>query len=41
MDENASELLLGQSFEIIFREFERYRKMMNAFDGVDWVSYVR
>lgn len=41
IDENASETLLGQAFEVIFREIERYLKIINGFKGVDWGMYVR
>ena len=41
LDENVSETLLGQAFEVIFREFERYINMMTSFKGIDWGVYVR
>lgn len=41
IDENASETLLGQAFEVIFREIERYLKIISGFKGVDWGMYVR
>merc|ERR1711907_148005 len=41
LDENDSETLLGQAFEVIFKEFERYIQMMNSFKGIDWGVYVR
>lgn len=41
IDENASEVLLGQAFEVIFREIERYIKIISNFKGVDWSVYVR
>ena len=41
IDENVSETLLGQAFEVIFREFERYINMMTTFKGIDWSVYVR
>ena len=36
-----SERLIGQAFEVIFREFERYIKIMKGFKGVDWTVYVK
>jgi len=36
-----SEVLLAQAFEIIFKELERYLKMMSKFKGVDWSVYVQ
>lgn len=41
IDENASEKLLGQAFDIIFKEFERYMGIMRRFKGADWSVYVR
>lgn len=41
IDENVSERLIGQSFEVIFKEFERYIKIMKGFKGVDWTVYVK
>jgi len=41
LDENASEKLLGQAFDIIFKEFERYMGIMRRFKGADWSVYVR
>lgn len=41
IDENASEKLLGQAFDIIFKEFERYMSIMRRFKGADWSVYVR
>ena len=41
IDENASETLLGQAFEVIFREIERYLRIISGFKGVDWGMYVR
>jgi hypothetical protein len=31
IDENASEKLLGQAFDIIFKEFERYMGIMRRY----------
>ena len=39
VDETASGLLLQQSFDVIFKEIERYNKAMLQFQGVDWASY--
>ena len=41
IDENVSERLIGQAFEVIFREFERYIKIMKSYKGVDWAVYVK
>lgn len=41
VNEDVSEALLGQAFEIMFKEFERYIGIMLGFDGVDWSTYVR
>lgn len=41
IDENASEKLLGQAFDIIFKEFERYMGIMRRYKGADWSVYVR
>ncbi len=36
-----SERLIGQAFEVMFKEFERYIKIMKNFKGVDWTVYVK
>ncbi|CDW73494.1 UNKNOWN [Stylonychia lemnae] len=41
IDENVSEHLIGQAFEVIFKEFERYIKIMKMFKGIDWNIYVK
>lgn len=41
IDDDVSEVLLGQAFEIMFKEFERYIGIMLGFDGIDWSTYVR
>lgn len=41
VDKDTSEILLGQAFDIIFREFNRYISIMQDFEGVDWSTYVR
>lgn len=41
IDEDVSEVLLGQAFEIMFKEFERYISIMLGFEGIDWSTYVR
>ena len=41
IDENVSERLIGQAFEVMFKEFERYIKIMKMFKGVDWTIYVK
>lgn len=40
VDENASELILGQAFEVIFKEIERYIKILGSYSGADWSTYV-
>jgi hypothetical protein len=41
IDENASEKLFGQAFDIIFKELERYMTSLKHFKGADWSVYVR
>lgn len=41
IDENVSEHLIAQAIEVMFKEFERYIKIMNMFKGVDWTIYVK
>jgi hypothetical protein len=41
IDEHVSEHLIAQAFEVIFKEFDRYIKIMNMFKGVDWTIYVK
>lgn len=41
IDENVSEQLISQAFEVMFKEFERYIKIMKNFKGVDWTVYVK
>lgn len=42
LNENVSETLLVQGFDIIFKEFNRYIKIMNThFKGIDWTTYVK
>jgi len=41
IDENVSEHLIAQAFEVMFKEFERYIKIMKNFKGVDWTIYVK
>lgn len=33
--------MIGQAFEIMFKEFERYIKIMKSYKGVDWTVYVK
>jgi len=40
IDENVSEQLLGQAFEVIFKEIEKYSETLLKFKGIDWRSYV-
>lgn len=39
VDESVSERLVHQAVDIIFSEFERYNKIINMFDGIDWATY--
>ena len=41
IDENVSEHLISQAFEVIFKEVERYIKIMKMFKGIDWTIYVK
>ena len=41
LDESTSENLISQAFDVIFKEFERYIKIMKMFKGVDWTIYVK
>lgn len=42
INEDVSETLLVQGFDIIFKEFNRYIKIMNKqFKGIDWSTYVK
>lgn len=41
IDENVSEYLIAQAFDVIFKEFERYINIMKTFKGVDWTIYVK
>jgi flavin-dependent dehydrogenase len=41
IDENVSEHLIAQAFEVMFKEFDRYIKIMQRFKGVDWTIYVK
>jgi len=42
INEDVSETLLVQGFDIIFKEFNRYIKIMNMqFKGIDWSTYVK
>ena len=41
IDENVSEMLVAQAFEVMFHEFARYVDIMKKFKGVDWTVYVR
>ena len=40
IDNNTSEKLIGQAFEILFKEFDRYIKITEKFEGVDYQTYV-
>ena len=40
IDENASETILSQAFDVIFKEIERYITMLNSFGGATWSTYV-
>ena len=41
IDENVSEYLVAQSFEVIFKEIARYIKVVKNFEGLDWVKYAK
>ena len=41
VDENVSEVLMGQAFDVIFRELDRYNQLLAAFDGIDWEVFAR
>jgi len=41
IDENASEQCITQAFDVIFREIERYTKMIGNHSTADWGTYVR
>lgn len=41
IDTNASEMLLGSAFEVLFKELDRYVQLMGSFEGIDWATYVR
>jgi hypothetical protein len=42
INEDVSETLLVQGFDIIFKELNRYICIMNEyFEGVDWTTYVK
>ena len=42
INEDVSETLLVQGFDIIFKELNRYVKIMNnLFRGIDWSTYVK
>jgi hypothetical protein len=41
IDENVSEHLIAEAFEVIFHEFDRYVKIMKMYKGVDWTIYVK
>lgn len=36
VDENMSEYLIAQSFEVIFKELASYIKVMKEFKGIEW-----
>lgn len=41
VDEAVSERLIGQAFDVIFRELARYVKLLAAFEGLDWEAFAR
>lgn len=41
IDENVSENLLSQCFDIIFRELSRYIEFISSYKGIDWNTYVK
>lgn len=41
VDENVSETLISSAITIIFKEFERYIKIIKMSKGVEWTFYVK
>jgi hypothetical protein len=42
INEDTSETLLAHGYDIIFKELDRYVKMMNImFTGIDWATYTK
>lgn len=39
VDTNASEILLQEAFDVIFKEIERYIRMLSSYRGMDWTVY--
>jgi hypothetical protein len=40
IDENASEVIIGQALDVVFKEIERYNSLIGSFQGIDWTTYV-
>ena len=40
IDETDTESLILQSFNIIFKEFNRYIDYASSFQGIDWNTYL-
>jgi hypothetical protein len=40
IDENDTESLLMQSFDIIFRELNRYITFATSYKGIDWNTFL-
>jgi hypothetical protein len=40
LDESASETILGQAMDVIFKEMDRYSDMLDSFPGINWQTYV-
>lgn len=38
---DVSEKLMNSSFEVLFREVDRYVKMLRMHKGIDWSTYVQ
>ena len=41
IDENASETIIAQALDVIFKEIERYNKIIGGFKGADWSTFVQ
>mmetsp|Transcript_26656 Transcript_26656/g.19022 ORF Transcript_26656/g.19022 Transcript_26656/m.19022 type:complete len:91 (+) Transcript_26656:2662-2934(+) len=41
IDENVTEKLIAQAFDVIFRELNRYTAVFKKFKGIDWYTYVQ
>jgi len=41
VDENVSEYLIAQSFEVIFTELNRYITSVKSLRGLDWSAFTK